>query len=226
MLNLSGGQPSVRAFDYITGVTRPKLRGVIHAALAVMSSIAATVLSAAASGLAMLASVIFGVSMLLCFGVSAIYHIIAKTERSQRILRRIDHAFINLLISATATPFYLLGAAGRWSTVLLCVTWAGALLGIVLKLCQRCWRSATALYLLTGWIAVAALPAMWSIAGPVPTSLIVAGGLVYTIGAICFFLKRPRLNPQTFGYHEFWHLCTAIGGTLHFIAVAMLVLSY
>lgn len=212
-----------RSYDYISGAIRPTWRGRIHAFAAAASAIAGGILTVLSSGVALIASAVYGLSMLICFGVSASYHIIAKTRKSQLFMQRMDHAAINVLIAGTATPIYLVGVDPSWGIPMLVLTWSGAITGLVLKARHKAWRIASGLYILTGWVAVAALPALWSFAGPLPASMILAGGAVYTFGAVCFWKNWPKLNPEKFGYHEFWHVCTVIGGLLHFIAIALLI---
>lgn len=220
----STGESSTKsAFDYISGSIRPTWRGKIHAVAAVCSTAAAGVLSFMASGVAVIAAAVYGLSMLICFGVSASYHIVAKTRKSQLLMQRLDHAAINVLIAGTATPIYLVGVDRAWGIPMLIITWTGAITGLVLKIRHKAWKIASGLYIATGWVALAALPAMWSFAGPLPALLILAGGAVYTFGAVCFWKNWPKLNPDKFGYHEFWHVCTVVGGVFHFLAITLIV---
>ena len=215
---------SCGVYDHITESFRPKWRGRVHAAAAPLFAGAGGVLAFLASGVAIIASLVFATSMLVCFGVSASYHIVAKTKSSQQLMQRLDHAAINILIAGTATPIYVLGVPTWWSPYLLAVTWAGALLGVVLKVTQRGWRLASGLYLLTGWIALAALPALWVFAGATVAILILGGGVFYTVGAVLFWLRKLNIKPEVFGYHESWHVATVLGAGTHFTAVALLIL--
>lgn len=212
-----------RRFDFITGEVTPTWRGRIHAASAAASTIACGIFGVAASGLALIACLIYSFSMVVCFGVSAGYHLRARSHRAQTLMRRLDHAAINLLIAGTATPLYLLGAPAAWGYPMLVATWSSALIGVIVKLSGNLSPSSSLWFLLTGWTALLALPAIWSYSGSTTALLVLAGGLVYSAGALCFWRKWPTLNPDVFGYHEFWHACTVVGGSLHLLAVLNLV---
>ena len=213
-----------RPFDFISGQWRPRWRGRLHVAMTPITACASIVLAAAASGVAMLATLVYGVSMVTCFGVSASYHTMAKTRRSQLLMQRIDHAMINFFIAGTATPMYVHQGVGTYSLLLLVLTWVGALVGVTLKIRRKAWRFASGMYLATGWTAIAALPGLWSFVGPVATALVAAGGVVYSVGAVIFWRRWHPFSASSWGFHETFHLCTVIGACLHFAAVAMTVL--
>jgi len=80
------------------------------------------------------------------------------------------------------------------------------------------------MYLATGWTALAALPGLWSFVGPAAALLVVAGGVVYSLGAVIFWRRWHPFSATSWGFHETFHLCTVIGASLHFVAVAMTVL--
>jgi len=213
-----------RPFDFISGQWRPLWRGRLHAAMTPITACASIVLAAAASGVAMLATLVYGVSMVTCFGVSASYHTMAKTRRSQLLMQRVDHAMINFFIAGTATPIYLYRGISTYSLTLLVLTWMGTLVGVTLKIRRKAWRFASGMYLATGWTAIAALPGLWSFVGPAAALLVVAGGVVYSLGAVIFWRRWHPFSATSWGFHETFHLCTVIGASLHFVAVAMTVL--
>ena len=212
-----------RRFDFITGEVTPRWRGRIHAVTATASAITGVIVSVVVSGLALIACLIYSFSMVACFGISAGYHLRARSHRTQTLMRRLDHAAINLLIAGTATPLYLLGSPPTWGHPMLVVTWSSALIGVIVKLSGNLSPTSSLWFLLTGWTALLALPAIWSYSGSTTALLALAGGLVYSAGALCFWRKWPTLNPDVFGYHEFWHACTVVGGSLHLLAVLNLV---
>ena len=222
-VSAAGGRRA-RAYDYVSGRPRPVFRGVIHAVATPVTAVGGALLTAAAHGIAIVVSLIFAMSMLVCFGVSAGYHIAAKTRSAQRFMQRLDHAAINVALAGSATPIFILGVPTWWSPILLGFTWLGALLGFVLKVTARGWRLASGLYLLTGWSAACALPALWFFAGPLVASLVLAGGVIYTVGAVLFWTHRLDWWSTSFGFHEWWHVLTVIGAATHFAAVALLVL--
>ena len=213
-----------RPFDFISGQWRPRWRGRLHVAMTPITACASIVLAAAASGVAMLATLVYGVSMVTCFGVSASYHTMTKTRRSQLLMQRIDHAMINFFIAGTATPIYLYRGISTYSLTLLVLTWMGTLVGVTLKIRRKAWRFASGMYLATGWTAIAALPGLWSFVGPAPALLVMAGGVVYSLGAVIFWRRWHPFLTTSWGFHETFHLCTVIGASLHFAAVAMTVL--
>ena len=213
-----------RPFDFISGQWRPLWRGRLHAAMTPITACASIVLAAAASGVAMIATLVYGVSMVTCFGVSASYHTMAKTRRSQLLMQRVDHAMINFFIAGTATPIYLYRGISTYSLTLLVLTWMGTLVGVTLKIRRKAWRFASGMYLATGWTALAALPGLWSFVGPAAALLVVAGGVVYSLGAVIFWRRWHPFSATSWGFHETFHLCTVIGASLHFVAVAMTVL--
>jgi len=213
-----------RPFDFISGQWRPLWRGRLHAAMTPITACASIVLAAAASGVAMIATLVYGVSMVTCFGVSASYHTMAKTRRSQLLMQRVDHAMINFFIAGTATPIYLYRGISTYSLTLLVLTWMGTLVGVTLKIRRKAWRFASGMYLATGWTAIAALPGLWSFVGPAAALLVVAGGVVYSLGAVIFWRRWHPFSTTSWGFHETFHLCTVIGASLHFVAVAMTVL--
>ena len=213
-----------RPFDFISGQWRPLWRGRLHAATTPITACASIALAAAASGVAMIATLVYGVSMVTCFGVSASYHTMAKTRRSQLLMQRVDHAMINFFIAGTATPIYLYRGISTYSLTLLVLTWMGTLVGVTLKIRRKAWRFASGMYLATGWTALAALPGLWSFVGPAAALLVVAGGVVYSLGAVIFWRRWHPFSTTSWGFHETFHLCTVIGASLHFVAVAMTVL--
>jgi len=210
-------------FDFISGRPRPTWRGRIHAIAAPLAAIATAVLASLTSGVMIIATFVYGISMVACFGVSASYHLWTQTIRTQRRMQRIDHAMISVFIAGTATPIYMTVPLGRLSIVLLVLTWAGAVVGAGLKLGRRAWRTASAMYLVTGWTALAALPGLWTFAGPLPAMLILTGGVVYTVGAVIFWRKWCPITSHRWGHHEMFHVCTVIGAGLHFTSVATIV---
>ena len=134
---------------------------------------------------------------------------------------------IFVLIAGTYTPVSLLVLNGPWAIALLSVVWAGAITGVLLKQfgMERTRKITGAMYIVLGWVAVIAAP--WFVtrmSAPV-LSLIAAGGILYTVGAIIFARKRPDPNPAVFGYHEVWHVAVVAASLCHYVAILLLVLS-
>jgi len=160
-------------------------------------------------------AVVFGMSLVLLYGASTIYHSFAHS-RARRVLRLIDHSAIYLLIAGSYTPFALGPLRGRFGTILLVSIWTMALLGIFLKSSRglgRPWLS-TALYIGMGWISVVAIRPLITHVGAAGVWWLVAGGLCYT-GGVVFYATDHRLR---YG-HAVWHLFVLAGSTCHFFAV-------
>jgi hemolysin III len=209
-------------------LVKPRLRGVSHQwAFFVSCAIGAALVIAAPAGTPRLAAAIYAVSVSALFGVSALYHRITwASAAARRWMRRLDHSAIFLLIAGTYTPFALLVLDGAIATVILVVVWAGALGGILLKLV---WIDAPKLlaaivYVALGWVAVAAFPDLLDELGVTGTALVVAGGLLYTAGAVVYALRRPDPVPSVFGYHEVFHALVIVAAALQYAVVAFYVI--
>jgi hemolysin III len=209
-------------------VPKPRLRGVSHQWAFFCSLVTGTALVVAApAGEATVASAIYAASVAALFGTSALYHRVTwPTPNARRWMRRLDHSMIFLLIAGTYTPFALLVLEGTLATVILVVVWAGALGGIVLKLV---WIDApktvvAALYVMLGWVAVAAFPDLLDELGVTSTVLVAAGGLLYTAGAVVYALGRPDPAPTVFGYHEVFHALVIAAAALQYAVIAFFVL--
>jgi hemolysin III len=140
-------------------------------------------------------------------------------------MRRLDHSMIFLLIAGTYTPFALLVLEGTLATVILLVVWIGALVGIVLKLV---WIDApkpvvAVLYVMLGWVAVAAFPDLAAGLGATSTVLVGAGGLLYTAGAVVYALGRPNPVPAVFGYHEVFHALVIAAAALQYAVIVFVI---
>lgn len=203
---------------------KPKLRGWLHAATAPLSLAAGIVLIALSPNAATRAgSAIFAASALVLFTVSAIYHRGTWSPRVWGFLRRFDHANIFLLIAGSYTPFTLLLLEGRDRTVLLTVVWVGAALGILFRIF---WTHAprwlyTPIYIALGWAAIFYFADFVANAGTAVLTLMVVGGLLYTLGGVVYGLKRPNPSPSWFGFHEVFHTLTILAFITHYIGVSI-----
>lgn len=168
---------------------------------------------------------IYGATLILLYTASALYHSLPVSERGVKRLLMFDRVGIYLLIAGTYTPLCLVPLRGAWGWSLLGVVWSLALLG---SLCEIIWRGApqwitTGLYLVMGWLAVFAFgPLMQTLTGAGLVWL-VAGGVVYTVGAVVCLTGRPRLWPGAFGAHELWHLFVLGGSACHFVMMVRFV---
>lgn len=170
---------------------------------------------------AKITSGVFTLTATLLFGVSALYHRGHWSARTHAVLRRLDHANIFLIIAGTYTPFTILLLDGRDAQVLLTLVWVGALLGVAFRVL---WVGAprwlyVPVYLALGWAAVFWLPSFAARGGLIILALIVAGGLLYSAGAVVYALKRPNPAPRWFGFHEIFHACTLAAFLAHHVGV-------
>jgi len=162
---------------------------------------------------------VFGGSLVLLYGASAIYHCVTSHER-KRLFQILDHAMIFVLIAGSYTPWLLVSLRGPWGWSLLAVIWALALGGIVLKtiLLPRFNRLGTALYIVMGWLVCVAIRPLVASVDALGIVWLVAGGLCYT-GGVFFYLKdRWRYA------HFIWHLFVLAGSACHVVAVIVGVL--
>ena len=206
---------------------KPRLRGVSHQyAFFVSLASGITLVLLATTTRASLAVAVYAASVSALFGVSALYHRVTWTIAVRRRMRRLDHAMIFLLIAGTYTPVGLLVLRGTLATVVLAVVWGGAVAGIVLELAWSTaprWLGGT-VYLALGWVAVVAMPQLFTRLGVTGGLLIVAGGLAYSAGAAVYALRRPDPVPAVFGYHEVFHLLVIGGVAAHFLAIGLFAL--
>ncbi|MCV7315120.1 hemolysin III family protein [Mycolicibacillus parakoreensis] len=205
---------------------RPRARGWIHLVSAIVAVAAGATLIAVTwplAGLeAGLSTFIYTVSVVGMFAVSATYHRITWQSVNARIrMKRLDHAMIFVFIAGTYTPFAVLAMTPAQGEMVLLIVWGGALAGVLLKLC---WPTApkwvgVPLYLLLGWVSAFYIAAIMHHAGVAAMVLLAVGGVLYSVGAILYALKWPDPWPATFGYHEFFHACTAIAAICQYIAI-------
>ena len=135
-----------------------------------------------------------------------------------------DHSNIYLFIAATYTPLALLLLTGTSRVLLLSLIWAEAILGVLFRIL---WLGAprwlyTVLYIGMGWAAVAWIVPLWSAGGPLVIGLIVAGGLIYTGGAVVYSLKLPNPWPKWFWFHEIFHTATVLAAGCNYAAIALI----
>jgi len=218
-----------RAGARVPDSVKPKLRGWLHAGAVPVSLILGTVLVTLSRGLGeIVASTIYAVTTVLLFSVSAIYHRGHWKPRATRVLKRLDHANIFLLIAGTYTPFAVLLLNGGQRVALLLIAWIGALLGVgfrVFWVNAPRWLYVPA-YALLGWVAVVYLPALTQAGGLAMVTLIAAGGILYTIGGIVYGTKRPDPYPAWFGFHEVFHTLTLLAYICQYIAVSIAVYTH
>lgn len=161
---------------------------------------------------------IFGASLILLYGASSMYHLLPLSEKGIRILRKIDHMMIFVLIAGTYTPVCLVPLRGPWGWSLFGSVWGIALIGMILKIV---WLDAprwfsTCVYVLMGWLVVIAFLPLARSMPPAGLEWLAAGGVLYTVGAVIYGTKRPRISLKWFGFHEIFHLFVLCGSFAHF----------
>lgn len=212
------------AVEQVVEAVKPRLRGWIHAGVAPLVLVASVVLVVLSpTTAARWSTAVFGLSAVLLFGTSAVYHRGTWSPRVAGVLRRLDHTNIFLIIAGTYTPLAVLLLPASTARTLLVVVWAGALVGLLARIF---WLGAprwvyVPIYVALGWVAVGFLPQFWRTGGPEIVWLVAAGGLAYTLGAVVYGLKRPNPSPRWFGFHEIFHALTVVGYTCHYVAVSI-----
>ncbi|MEJ6555312.1 hemolysin III family protein [Microbacterium esteraromaticum] len=205
---------------------KPSWRGWIHAGTFPVAIAAGIVLIVLAQGApAKWAAAVFMATSLLLFGNSALYHRFNWGPTTKAVLKRIDHANILLLIAGTYTPLATLALPPEKGLVLLIVVWSGTVLGILFRVF---WINAprwlyVALYLALGWAAVMYMVDLVQ-ANVAMMVLVCVGGLLYTVGAIIYAMKRPNPWPGHFGFHEIFHVCTVLAFLCHWTACLLISL--
>jgi hemolysin III len=205
-------------------VLKPRMRGWLHAGVFPLALVGGIVLIAVSrSAAAVVACAVYALSACLLFGTSAVYHRGTWGPRGEAVLRRLDHANIFLIIAGTYTPLAVLLLPSDQQLVLLALVWAGALVGIAFRVL---WIGAprwlyTPSYIALGWVAVFNLPDFARSGGTAVAALVVAGGLLYTAGAVVYGLRRPDPSPAWFGFHEVFHALTIAAFTAHYTAILL-----
>lgn len=206
---------------------KPLLRGWLHlgaAPLALVAGMALIVFAPTFAG--RVSAAVFTLTAVMLFGTSAVYHRGNWSPTTSAVLRRLDHANIFLIIAGTYTPLCVILLDRDTATLLLSIVWIGAVLGLLSRVF---WLSAprwayVPLYLALGWVAVGFFGRFYESGGLAIVTLIAAGGLSYTVGAIIYGTKWPRGSTRYFGFHEIFHALTIVGFTCHYIAAALAIL--
>jgi len=202
---------------------REPVNGLTHLVAAVVALVGLIgLVYLARDDVAKLASLgIYGLTLVLMFTASALYHLIKAGPRVTLFLRKLDHSAIYLLIAGTYTPICLHYFTGFWRFGFLAVIWFLALLGIAVKLVViRAPRGLTAgLYLMMGWLSVAAVGEILSTMPPGALVWLLLGGFFFTAGAAIYILKKPDIFPGVFGFHEVWHIFVILGSFSHFALI-------
>lgn len=175
-------------------------------------------------GMFLASALVYAACMIALYAASAAYHLVDLGAVVTARLRRFDHAAIFLMIAGTSTPLLVVALTGETRTFMLGAVWVVALAGILFR---TFWLGAprwfyVMTYLAAGWIVVLRWKAVVAGLPPLSFGLLVAGGVVYSIGAVVYALKWPDPLPKRFGFHEIWHLFVMAASALHFAAILAL----
>lgn len=170
---------------------------------------------------------IFIISMILLYAASATYHTLNISDKVNRILRKIDHMMIFILIAGSYTPICLIVLGNKLGYGICALVWGIAVAGIIIKgfwiTCPK-WFSSV-LYIAMGWVCVLAFTQILNSLSPAAFGWLLAGGIIYTIGGIIYALKLPIFNShhKNFGSHEIFHLFVMGGSICHFVMMYVFV---
>jgi hemolysin III len=171
---------------------------------------------------------LYGFASVWLFAVSGLYHVVTWPPHRRAILRRLDHANIFVLIAATYTPVMLTLASPAWGISIVASVWVLAAAGIGVSMSRVAlprWALA-GLYLLIGWVSVIAMPVIAAAVGVGGLLLLLAAGLLYSLGAVAYAMRRPALAPSWFGYHELFHAFVIAANALFFIFMVVEVVHH
>lgn len=202
---------------------KPRLRGVSHA-LAFFAALGGCVYLALApvEGTVHRAGLVFGVSLVLMFGISGTYHCPNWSDAACERLRRMDHAAIYLLIAGTFTPLAVLDGTGVVGRYVLGAMWTAALTGAGLSLVGRSGPRGlrSLLYVALGAVSVPVMLRLPQVIGPVRVRWLVFGAVLYALGAFVYARRWPDPRPTLFGYHEIFHLMVIAAASVHYAVIA------
>src|ERR1700674_3019362 len=211
-------------------LAKPMLRGWSHAAAALVAiaGLVPLIVITRNDTAKLVSMMVYGTALVLLFGVSATYHIVNWPPRAKDWLRRADHATIFIFIAATYTPLVFNVLDGWWRIGVLAAVWICAVAGVAgaapfLRIPRQLLAS---LYLAMGWVAVVALVPLTAALGWVAAALMALGGLQYSLGGAGYAIKRPRLWPRVFGYHELFHLAVISASVTFYVIVVRYAVPY
>lgn len=195
-----------------------------HLGGAIFGVVGMTLLMHAASrsnnSMSIAAFFVFGLSMILLYSTSSIYHFIDKSKKKVKlVMRKLDHIMIFVLIAGTYTPMCLLVLNNTVGYKLLALVWLITIVGVFIKIF---WINApsfvsAALYIAMGWMAALVLKPLVSNMAPGGIFWLIEGGVLYTVGGVIYGLKKPKLTLPYFGFHELFHVFVLAGTFCHFV---------
>lgn len=176
--------------------------------------------------LGLVAVIMFGISLILLYTASSVYHLVKSSDKVIKILRKLDHSMIFVLIAGTYTPVCLISLNGKLRWIMFISIWALAVIGVSFKMiwfnCPR-WLS-TLFYVFMGWISVFLISPISKAINIKGIVWLILGGVFYTVGAVIYGAKWPKINSKVFGFHEIFHLFVLAGSFCHYFMVFKYVL--
>jgi hemolysin III len=224
----TGGVAPTDAAESNVEAVKPSGRGVSHEIAALVFPVLGLALVVAApTAAARWSALVYTVGVTAMYATSACYHRGHWSPPARRRLRRLDHSMILVGIAATYTPLAVVGLDSRSARVLLAIVWTLAIIGVVV---QMLWLDAprwlvAGIYVVVGWTALLFVPVLWNQLGVVTFSLIVAGGVLYSVGARVYSTRRPDPVPAVFGFHEVFHALVIAAGLVFYVAIARVIVA-
>ena len=168
---------------------------------------------------------VYGISLILLFAASAIYHMVWARPTILNNLRKLDHSAIYILIAGTYTPFCFNLFTGFWQWGMLILIWGLAIIGVAVKLL---WMDAprwlyTGVYIAMGWLALLGSKELLATLPAGAIAWLLIGGITFTVGAIIYATKSFNFFPGKFGFHEVWHIFVILGALAHFIGILVYI---
>ena len=207
-------------------VTKPLLRGYFHEWMFFISVGACIpLITNSTNSIELAATIVYSMGVCMMFGFSALYHRVDWRFRVLKIMRRLDHSAIFVMIAGSFTPICLLVLPDDTGLQLLLIIWVIAVIGILqtLLFTQTPRLVRASIYLVAGYMVIPYLSVMSSVMSMTNFTLTATGGTIYTVGAIGYGFKFPDISPKYFGYHEFFHILVSIAAVLHFIVIYSIV---
>ena len=193
----------------------------------ILAALASTPLLAVAASrsdtLTVLSLAVFALSMILLYGASTIYHTLNISEKANKVLRKVDHMMIFILIAGSYTPICVITLRDSIGYSLLALVWGTAAVGILIKMfwitCPK-WFSSL-IYISMGWLCILVMVPLVKSLQTAAFAWLMAGGIIYTIGGVIYALKLSIFNArhQFFGSHEIFHLFVMAGSLCHFVVM-------
>lgn len=207
-------------------LAKPLLRGWLHLVcffVAVPAGVLVVALASSPRG--RVGALVYAVGLVALFGVSGTYHRGRWSDAKRRLMQKLDHGTIFVMIAGSYTPLCLLVLRGWVAWVMLAVSWSMAALGFILAFgsSRRTRIMRGTLYIVMGWTSVIAAPQLVHNLSLAELTLIAAGGVLFTVGAVFLATHWPDPFPRVFGYHEVWHVLVVAAVVCHFVAIASVV---